>query len=86
MYNVEQIQISENHSASAFAKMRALDVPATPRNYTIWYTYFAGDDPRLVKVLDSHALNDKCFDEHLACEVYSQFFADSGEMYTCLGQ
>ena len=61
-------------AARALALMTEHDIPPTPENYTIWYTYVAGTKPGLVSSLDILISNKTPFTPERNQEIYEQFF------------
>lgn len=59
---------------SANDMMARLGIPATPSNYEIWYTYFAGTNRRLKDVLDRMLDNGVAFTPERTEEIRLQFF------------
>ena len=48
------------------------NVAANPINYSIWYDYVVGNNPKLTKVLDELASQQKPFDEQMCIDLYKQ--------------
>ncbi len=61
-------------AARAMALMARHDIPPTPENYTIWYSYAAGSNPALVRSLDILISNKTPFTPERNQEIYAQFF------------
>jgi len=51
-------------------------VPATPENYAIWYSYVSGDDPELKAEIDRLIGDQTPFTAALNTELYQQFIAE----------
>lgn len=67
---------SEGHAIAeaALARMRELDIPPTPENYRVWYTYCAGTHPDLTRALDVLVSNSDAFTEARNAEIHQRFF------------
>ena len=77
MRNANKKQEAQQYSAAAMSRMQEHEISATPRNFTIWYSYFAGDIPNLVKTVDLYLSDGKEFDEDVGRDIFQQFFAPS---------
>jgi diguanylate cyclase len=56
------------------AQMETQEIPATPKNFWIWFEYYKGQHLELVRSLDVMISNKRAFDEALTEEIYDQFF------------
>jgi diguanylate cyclase len=61
-------------SARAMELMAAHDVPPTPENYAVWYTYCLGNNPALSRSLDILITNKTPFTPDRNAEIYQEFF------------
>lgn len=61
-------------ATAALERMDDLEVPATPENYKVWYTYCAGTNDELVRVLDVLISNKTPFTPERSAEIYGRFF------------
>ena len=58
---------------TAIVRMAKLDIPPTPDNFAVWYSYLRGDDPDLVHMIDRLLEAGEAFTEercnalHLRC-------------------
>jgi diguanylate cyclase len=59
---------------SAFSLIRDKGYRPTPKNYTLWFAYFAKVDPDLTRILDAVLADGQDFSEQRALALYSQFF------------
>ncbi len=50
-------------------------VPPTPRNYTIWYEYVAGNNEALVKAIDALTKEHELFSDEINTELYNTYIA-----------
>ena len=48
-------------------------VPATPSNYSVWFTYALGTSPSLRKTIDILIKNKRPFDRAINADLYEQF-------------
>jgi diguanylate cyclase len=63
----------------ALAGMRRHAVPATPRNYAVWYAYAAGSAPELTRTINILISNNQEFTEARNDELFARFIADDPE-------
>lgn len=61
-------------AARALTLMAEHEVPPTPENYSIWYTYVAGSNPALSRSLDILISNKTPFTPERNAEIYQEFF------------
>ena len=64
---------------AALAKMQELQIPQSPRNFTVWYHYASNDLPDLVAVLDHLLERGQAFTPEKNEELFRRFFP-GGEM------
>lgn len=73
---------------AAFAQMAEYDIPPTPENFELWYTYASGEDIGLKQAIDLMIANGTPFDENIlqllreryfGRESHEEIFADIGE-------
>jgi diguanylate cyclase len=60
-------------SSRAVQSMSQLSVPATPRNYAVWFYYMLGTSPGLRKTIDILLGNKRKFDAAINNDLYSAF-------------
>jgi len=58
----------------AVSKIKELNIPATPENYSLWYDYFSGRKPDLTIALDKHLKRKAPFDAEVNSVLYERFF------------
>lgn len=62
---------------SALVRMVAQDIPPTPENYTVWYTYLSGRDPDIVDMIDqilgagTTFTEERCTALYLRCKAFT---------------
>lgn len=66
-------------SAAAMRLMAQHQVPATPKNFTVWYFYASDRDPDLKKTLDLLISNSQEFSEAQNAEIFERFFGNLAE-------
>jgi len=63
----------------AVSKIKALNIPATPENYSLWYDYFSGRKPDLTLALDKHLKEKLLFDSEVNSALYERFFGHGAD-------
>ncbi|WP_369601148.1 GGDEF domain-containing protein [Hahella sp. SMD15-11] len=63
----------------ALPEMTEHKVPATPRNYAVWYEYVLGHNPELNALIDARKGSGAPFTEAFNDSLYQQFIADRGK-------
>jgi diguanylate cyclase len=61
----------------AMSFMRLHQVPATPHNFELWFTYAAGQNAELIRNLDAAVATGKATDVHFAREMHAHFFTNA---------
>lgn len=69
-----EIKQSIEYLRKAVSKMNELDIPATPQNYSLWYTYFANKNADLVAVLTQYLNENTVFTAETNQILYLRFF------------
>jgi len=64
-------------AGEALKIMAVHDVPPTPQNYTLWYTYAARSNPELTRGIDAIIAQHLPFTEELNAELARRYFGDS---------
>lgn len=62
---------------SAFGRMREFKNQPTPRNYEVWFAYFAGTRPDLTAVVDNLIDEKRSLDNDDLGEIFARFLQDS---------
>ena len=75
----EGIELAQEYAERALEIMKSNNIPATPRNFAIWYTYVNEKYPDLKKTLDVLISNKQIFTSQKNDEVYDKFFTNSDE-------
>ena len=50
------------------------EIPSTPQNYTVWYTYVSGREPDLIRAIDKMIADGVEFDNFENAELFEKFF------------
>ncbi len=64
------------HATAALARMRELEIPPTPVNFSVWFEYFAGTRAELVRDLDGLVESGACSDEK-CYDVFVRYFSQN---------
>ncbi|MBW2492394.1 MAG: diguanylate cyclase [Deltaproteobacteria bacterium] len=70
---------SENYVRLALPLMSKHDIPITPRNYTVYYTYVSGGNRDLSKAFDTIIEKGQTIDDEKIKNLYFQFCTDKDE-------
>jgi diguanylate cyclase len=66
---------ARQQSNDVLESLRRFDIPATPKNYAIWYQYHSGNAPNLQRTIDALISNHSSFDERTLLDLHSMFFS-----------
>ena len=61
------------------SQITALNIPANPENYSLWYDYFSGRKPALKDELDKRLKAKSPFTDDVNHELYFRFFVEGAE-------
>ncbi len=75
----ENFDTARQFADSALKSMEQHSIPATPRNFTVWYTYCTRKYPDLTAAVDAHLKNGANFSEKDNLELYERYFGHSDE-------
>lgn len=67
------------YARQALELMAAHNVPATPTNYTVWYTHVSGREPDLSRMISILLDNGQDFTESVCADLYIKFFTTDQE-------
>lgn len=70
----ENISEANDAAQSALQMMKRKQIPANPKNFMIWYAYYTGYSPDLLKTLDILLSSGDAFSEARNEEIYETFF------------
>lgn len=73
---IDDFQQATAPADAALARMKELDLPCTPNNYTVWYEYFSGADPDLCKAIDILLSNDQAITADRCKQLHKRFFSN----------
>lgn len=82
MYFPESFDQAITHGDSAMERMRDIELPPTPNNYTIWYVYHSGTSPDLKRDIDQVLAKNQPITRELANELYDRYFGLVSESET----
>jgi len=82
MYFPENFAQALAHGDSAMKRMRDIQLPATPDNYTIWYVYHSGGAPDLKRDIDALLDLNEPITKELASALYDRYFGIVSESET----
>jgi diguanylate cyclase len=75
----EGVELAQEYAERALELMKSNNIPATPRNFAIWYTYVNEKYPDLKKTLDGLIKNKQVFTSQQNDEVYDKYFTNTEE-------
>lgn len=79
MYTADEKAEIVTIQQTAIPQMTSLDIPVTPKNYTLWYRYVGGEDLELNSVVDVMIKRKSPFTEETLNMLYEQFCESSKE-------
>ena len=79
MHYAESREQAEQYAAAAIERLRALRVPLTPQNYTIWYNAHSGRYPGLTRRLEELDARNEKFTPEICASLYARFFTYDSE-------
>lgn len=75
----ENTEKAKELAGKAMQSMDQFEVPATPRNFAVWYTHHSGHFPDLSKALEPLIRAKKPLTDEQSLEIYDRFFGGSDE-------
>ena len=75
----ESVDTAQKYAAKTLELLNKYGVPATPRNYAVWYTYVNDKFPDLTKTLNVLITNKLNFTTQKNDELYDRFFTNNDE-------
>lgn len=75
----ERFELAADLADQAMRRLHAENIPANPDNFALWYAYYSGRFPDLVRAVDIIASNKLPFTQARCAELYRQFFSPSVE-------
>jgi diguanylate cyclase len=79
MNNKGSTEESENYVRLVLPLMSKHDIPITPKNYTVYYTYVSGGNSDLSKAFDTIVEKGQTIDDEKIKNLYFQFCTDKDE-------
>jgi diguanylate cyclase len=80
MNETEELAQSLKFGQGAFSAMKAHDIPPTPANYLVWYSYVTGVMPELNRSIDVLLSNKQPFTSEINADIYARFFDTTGHL------
>ncbi len=71
----EPYRDADKYAEAALRLMRAKQIIPNPKNFLIWYNYFAGNDPDLSKAVDQAVKGATGWPESARDEIFEQFYS-----------
>ncbi len=78
MFGADTLKDSSAWADTAMARLRELNLPATPENFTLFYAFTAGKEPELSRAL-SDAVREDRLDPRTLEDLYSKFYGFESE-------
>jgi diguanylate cyclase len=75
----DTITEAETLCAAALDSLRSHGLPATPRNYAVWYEFHGGRNAKLRRVLSVALTNRRSVDAYMMAELHEHFIAVTPE-------
>jgi len=76
---LSELQQSVEWLRKAVSKLKKLNIPATPENYSIWYDYFSGRKPDLTVALNKYLKEAIPFTAEANSVLYERFFGSGAD-------
>ena len=73
MHYTETTESAKDFALAALKRMKALNLAANPRNYAIWYEYYAGKNSALKKTLDDLIAASADISDEAYNDIYERF-------------
>ena len=77
MQHVDGPSQAQEYADTAFGFMATHEIPATPRNFEVWYTYASGRNEELTAAIDLILANDQPFTKDQNAALADQFIGTS---------
>jgi diguanylate cyclase len=75
----------DQHSRRALKSLDLFSLAATPRNYTVWYAYHAGEEPELGRTIDVLMSNGQRITNEICAELHARHFTSEDQSQAILG-
>ena len=70
---IESPQKSADFGQAAMERMAAEGIAASPENYSVWFAYYSGKNPALIRAIDVLDSNGQAFNEAISGELYDKY-------------
>ena len=74
MHHWETPEQADGLAEKAMGLLRRHNIPPTPQNFELWFTYATGQNAELSRTLDTAVADGKATDVHFAREIHAHFF------------
>jgi len=75
----------DQHCQAALKSMALFAISATPRNFTVWYAYHAGEEPELGRTIDFLMSNGQRITNEICVGLHRRYFTSDDQSQTILG-
>jgi len=75
----ETFDAAREFADDALKSMEQHKIPATPRNFTVWYTYVSGKFPDLTTAVDQMVKDGTAFGDKENLELFERYFGHADE-------
>ncbi len=79
MQYTESLDKANEFAKAAMDRIQEIGVPPTPEIYQLWYVYFAGLDPEIVRAIDILIANDQRITKERCQELHQRYLSESKE-------
>lgn len=80
MNETEELAQARKHAAAAFAAMKTHEVPPTPQNYVVWFSFVTGVVPELNRTIEVLLSNNQTFTADVNADLYARYFDSTGQL------
>ena len=70
----DSVEPALDYARQALEQMVSRNVPATPPNFTVWYTQVSGRNPDLTRMISILIDNNQDFSDPVCADLYAKFF------------
>lgn len=71
----DSLEPALDYARQALEQMVGHNVPATPSNFTVWYTHVSGREPDLTRMISILIDNNQEFTDLVCADLYTKFFS-----------
>ncbi|MGH7090841.1 MAG: GGDEF domain-containing protein, partial [Stellaceae bacterium] len=80
MNEQEELAQARKHAHAAHMAMKSHEIPPTPQNYVVWYSYVAQVVPELNRTIDVLITNNQAFTSDVNADLYARYFDSTGQL------